>query len=65
MVQCPEFKVYAVQSKPVLLFVFMLDESTFLSPFFSSFSEQLVFDAFDNGSAGVDQPENILPNGRI
>lgn len=29
------------------------------------FFKQLVFDAFDNGSAGVGQPEIVLPNGRI
>lgn len=59
------FKVYAVQSEPVLLFVFTPDESTDLSPFFFVFFKQLVFDAFNNGSAGVGQPEIVLPNGRI
>lgn len=69
MIQCPELKVYAVQSKPELFLCWMNLHfyHFFLSIFFffPFVSKQLVFDAFDNGSASAGQPEIVLPNGRI
>lgn len=58
-----------IQSKPVLLFqcVSRLCAEHILTflPYSLYFFTQLVFDAFGNGSAGVGQPEIVLPNGRI